>query len=457
MASSFESTMNGSDTIMWSIEVDPALTTTVTAVALLDSPPSPDELRARLHAAIDRFPRLRQRVEAAPLGLGHPRWVEIPELDLDQHLKTVDAAGASRRWLLDQAAAMAEVRLDRRLPLWQFTVFKGLESGESALVMLFHHSLTDGVGGIEMMLHLVDRSRHPDEPPDMLVAEAPSPPSILADLLSGGRSFAGAVGAWAPALVRSAVRPQQTARNVVRTACSVTRLIAPRSRRRSPLFSGHSPNRHFDVHEVALADLRNSAAACEATINEVFVAAVAGALHSYHVKLGRPVHDLRVNMPVSFRRPGDPLGGNRFTPVRFVVPVDEQDPARRVRQVGTITRAWRAEPALPLTETVADVLSRLPDQLTQATITGMLYGVDFVATNVPGFPERCYIAGSEVLRQYAFSPLAGAAVNVSLVSHAGTACLGINVDTAAVSDPQLLAECVVQAFAEMRSLAQHPT
>ena len=143
------------------------------------------------------------------------------------------------------------------------------------------------------------------------------------------------------------------------------------------------------------------------------------------------------------------MGGNRFTPVRFSVPVDEPDPLERVRQLGTICRRWRAEPALPLTERIADVLSLLPAQATTALLASMMYGVDFVATNVPGVDRRCFIAGAEVLREFAFAPLAGAAVNFSLVSHAGTACIGVNMDEAAVLEPDLLMACLRDSFDEV--------
>ena len=64
------------------------------------------------------------------------------------------------------------------------------------------------------------------------------------------------------------------------------------------------------------------------------------------------------------------------------------------------------------------------------------------------------IAGAEVLRQFAFAPLAGAAVNFALVSHAGTACVGVNMDEAAVSDPDLLMACVRDSFDEVTATGE---
>jgi hypothetical protein len=223
----------------------------------------------------------------------------------------------------------------------------------------------------------------------------------------------------------------------------------------SPLFVGHSPNWRFDTYEEPLEALRGAAAEAEGTINDVFVAALAGGLHRYHLKHGHDVDALRLTLPVSLRRPGDPLGGNRFTPVRFALPIAEPDPQARIRQIGVLCRKWRHEPALPLTDGIATVLSLLPGSLTAMVMGSLLKGTDVVATNVPGVPQRCYIAGAELTREYAFAPLSGAAINAALISHAGTACVGVTMDRSAVTDPDLFMTCLRESFTELVALGQH--
>jgi hypothetical protein len=84
----------------------------------------------------------------------------------------------------------------------------------------------------------------------------------------------------------------------------------------------------------------------------------------------------------------------------------------------------------------------------------MLKGTDFVATNVPGPRGELQVAGARLERIYAFSPPAGAGVNVSLVSVGRHACLGVNMDTAAVPDDSLLLECFRAAFGELVRLGR---
>ena len=82
----------------------------------------------------------------------------------------------------------------------------------------------------------------------------------------------------------------------------------------------------------------------------------------------------------------------------------------------------------------------------------MLKGSDFVTSNVPGSPFPLYVAGAELERLYPFGPLSGTAANVTLLSHCGTCCIGINTDTLAIPDPADFAKSVEAGFSEVLAL-----
>ena len=63
-----------------------------------------------------------------------------------------------------------------------------------------------------------------------------------------------------------------------------------------------------------------------------------------------------------------------------------------------------------------------------------------------------YVAGSKITGFYAFGPTIGSSVNVTLVTYGQTCHIGINVDTAAVPDPEALVECIGEGFAEISAL-----
>jgi len=157
--------MSDEDALMWHIEKDPILRSTILAVAVYDQPPDWRRLRARVERATRVIPRLRQRVLSPPLRIGPPRWVVESTFDLDFHLRRLrlpppgDAPA-----LLDALQPIASCSFDRARPLWEFTLFEGLEGGRAALAMKVHHSITDGVGGMKMLMMLFDLERDPGPP-----------------------------------------------------------------------------------------------------------------------------------------------------------------------------------------------------------------------------------------------------------------------------------------------------
>ena len=186
--------MSDEDALMWHIEKDPILRSTILAVAVYDQPPDWRRLRARVERATRVIPRLRQRVLSPPLRIGPPRWVVESTFDLDFHLRRLrlpppgDAPA-----LLDALQPIASCSFDRARPLWEFTLFEGLEGGRAALAMKVHHSITDGVGGMALLTELVDLEREPE--PDR-EEDLPAVP--------GAESF-GSV-----ALVRDSLDPHQS-------------------------------------------------------------------------------------------------------------------------------------------------------------------------------------------------------------------------------------------------------
>ena len=127
--------MNDAEAIMWAVESDPFLRTDFTNVTVLESAPDFDQLRAGLERAIDAFPPLRQRVARPPLGLAPPQWADDSDFDLTYHLRRLSLPPpGEQRQLLDLAAQLAAMPLDRARPLWELTVVEGLGGGRAAVL-----------------------------------------------------------------------------------------------------------------------------------------------------------------------------------------------------------------------------------------------------------------------------------------------------------------------------------
>lgn len=134
--------------------------------------------------------------------------------------------------------------------------------------------------------------------------------------------------------------------------------------------------------------------------------------------------------------------GNQWAPARLVLEVDPTaHPFAELRKHRQVLQSAIHEPAISFSEVLAAGMLELPPALTTGIVGGMVKGSDIAITNVAGLIGPLTIAGSTLTHFFPFAPVGGAALNIGLVSHLGIACVGFNVDTAAVSEPDRLVRC----------------
>jgi WS/DGAT/MGAT family acyltransferase len=217
----------------------------------------------------------------------------------------------------------------------------------------------------------------------------------------------------------------------------------------SPLMTERSLGRRFDLLTVQLDDAKAAAQALGGTVNDVFVAGIAGGLGLYHERMGTPAEELRLAMPISLRESSEGVSGNRFTPVRVVVPVAPKDPVERFAAVHERLHAARGEPALNLLEPLAGLVGLLPTSLVVPVTRSQSRTIDFIASNLRGAPIDLYLGGALIEHNHPMGPCTGCAVNVTTLSYRGNLDMGINSDTAAVTDPDTLVESLQESFDEL--------
>lgn len=390
--------MSGSDALLWTIGRDPVLRPTIVAVLVLDGAPGWADVQRRVEALVEAVPRFRSRAGPRPFGRGRRPFVMDRHFDLAFHLRRLQLpAGATFRDVLDLAQVMAAIGFDAELPPWEAVVVEGVDGQQAAVVIKLHHALVDGVGGVAVLMHLLDEVRHP---PDDRV---PPPEPTTKEASRAGLHRLPAPRRVIEAVVHSIGHPLEPVQQIVATAASTARLLAPASRPLSPLMTERGFKRDFEVLTVEAQALREAAAGVGGTINDVFVAAVIRGLTLYHGRHGVTIKGLRALMPINVRATGAPVGGNHFVPVRFIVPAPE-DSLSCVREVQRITASWKHAPGLALNDVLASGLDKLPDPVVTAMWGSMLKGDDFCVTNVPGPTCETYFAGSQVLGMYAFAP-----------------------------------------------------
>lgn len=446
--------MRDTDAFSWYMEQDPLLRSTVVGVLILDGSPDWDRLSQRLERATRLSPGFRHRVVPSPLRLATPRWVVDPDFDLSWHIRRFEAAPPrTLATVLEFARKTGMAGFDRDRPLWEFTFIEGVEGGRTALVMKLHHALTDGVGGMDVARLFLDGEPEPGDlgpMPDAPPGEHLDIVDLVRDAVGHdwSRLFGFAKRRTSAAVddVTQALRhPRATVAETLATGRSIAQVLRPVSDTLSPVMTERHLVARFDVLQFPLGDILAAAHAAGTTHNAAFLAGVTAGLRRYHEEHGEHVDELRVTMPVSIRKSDDPIGGNRITLMRLKVPVSIADPVERMRETHQRCEWVKTDRSLPFTQAIAAALNLLP----RAYVGGMLKHIDFLASNVPGVPVPFYLAGAKVDSFYGFGPTIGSALNVTLMSYCGTCFVGVNIDTGAVPDADLLMDCLQSGFDEI--------
>lgn len=451
--------MSAMEAIMWRAEHDPRLRSTIVAIEILEHAPDWDRFLAAHDWATRMVPRFRQRVAEPALGLGQPTWVVDERFDLGYHVQRVALPeGNGMRELLDLAQGLAMRPFDRGRPPWEAVLFEGLPDGRAGYVLKLHHSATDGIGAIQLLAALQGREPEPDPDKPQPDPPATEPWSAVGELARQAtrdvRLGIGALRGAAGAALGGVLHPDRLVRDTAELGASLRRVLGDPGAAPSPLLEPRSHSWRFEAFDVEFADLRSAGKAAGGTMNDAFLAALLGGFRRYHEELDCPLAAMPIAIPISVRRPGDRPGGNRFAAARLAGPLGIVDARERIRAIGELVHAARGEAALEGIGLIAPALARLPAPLVARLTGGMARGNDLQASNVPGIREDAYLAGVRVERIYPFPPLPGCAAMVALLTHGDTCCVGANLDTAAITDPDRFARCLVEGFGEVLSL--HP-
>lgn len=369
-------------------------------------------------------PRLRQRLESTPLGCGRPVWVDDPDFSLLEHVTHVLCpAPGDEAALLELAASTISTPLPATRPLWRACVVTGLEDERAALVVAFHHVLADGIGGLAVLANLVDGAPNGGAGP--FPASAPSTRQLAVDAL---RSRGSAVARLPVRLrrVREAVRQLRSGRTGSVRRCSLLRPTGPR--------------RRIAVVRRELGRIRSVAHRDGATVNDVVLAAVGGALRRRLAGRGERVDSFVVSVPVSARRrtTASELGNQAG-----VVPVEvpgSGDPRRRLRTVARRTRVAKAGVPGASTAALGPAFRLLARVGLLRWLIDRQHRVHTFVTNLRGPATPVQFAGAPVSDVVAVSATAGnVSVAFAVISYAGRLTITIIADPDACPDVDLLA------------------
>ncbi|WP_094357062.1 WS/DGAT/MGAT family O-acyltransferase [Mycobacterium marinum] len=442
-------------------------------------------IRGLLAQRIDLMPPLRWRVREVPFGIDYPVLVQDDTFDLDSHLweSALPAPGDDEQ--LGRAVAdIASRPLDRARPLWELHVIHGLAGDRVALVTKLHHSVIDGVSGMELLGALLDTVPFPDAgselekpPTGTAIGNAPSDAGLLARALASLPVQPARMVRGLPPMLRHidqlpTMRHLPGAAVIAKVADRAERLATrnkdgrnlqhPRAAAPKVSFGGRiSAQRRFAFGSLPLDQIKAAKFAVPgATVNDVVVAVCAGALRRRMIARGDDVATPLVAMvPVSVRT-GERQYGNQISSMIVPIPTDQADARARLISAHQVMRAakerHRAIPAKLLTEANHTVppalLTRAARVISMTTGSGWIRPpFNVTISNIPGSPDPLYCAGARVVSQHPVNVLLdGMGLSITLLSYQDRLDFGLTADRELLPDVWHLAD---ELAAELSALA----
>jgi WS/DGAT/MGAT family acyltransferase len=441
----------------------------VGAIAVLEREPFFDAsgrfrleaVRALVASRLQLIPRFRKRVMPVPFGKGRPIWVDHQGFDIADHVRlTALPAPGTRRQLLELAERLTVQVLDRAQPLWELWFVEGVDRGRHVgLIHKSHHTLTDGISGIDIATVLLDFSAEPTVlAPDGWVPAPPPDPSRL--VIDSVRERLTRPAELAGAARRLAAGPRDALARTADLGRSIGSLVdgqvvAPPLSLNAPVGRG----RRLETVKIPLEDAKTIREAFGCTVNDVILASVGGAVARL---LGardelHPELVLKVFCPVSVRDDDQRMQlGNRISAMLVPLPVGEPDPRARLDAIRASTadlkerrQAVGAAALIGLSEYAAPTLLGLAARAAHAQRFANL-----IVTNLPGPQVPLFCLGARMLEVYPIVPLSrNLTLNVAILSYCGQLHFGIIGDGASGRDLELLAGGIEDSFAELLDAA----
>lgn len=418
----------------------------INSVMWFDEPLPVDALRARLQERlVDRFPRFRQRIVERPTG---PVFEDDPHFDLDLHVHHLALPAPHDKRALQAAVQDLMVRpLDRARPLWETYVFDGYRSG-AAVYTRMHHCIADGIALARVLLSLTDledvsvQVAEPTPREGGGVLDAVTKP--LGGLASVGKAAARAVvdqGLETLARPAHLAELAQTAREDAGTLAKL--LLSPNDD--NALRGELGIANHVGWSEpVSVRTVRRAAHGLGVTINDLVVAAVAGAVRGYLTEHGEDVPDeVHAMVPFNLRplaEPIDPDLGNRFGLVILTLPTGVDDRRERIAEAKRRMDDIKESHEGPISYGIVAAMGLTPPRVEGVLMDFFSAKGSMVLTNVPGPREPVRLAGVPVAGVLVWAPCSGSVgMSVSVLSYNGKITVGFLTDAHVVPDPQLLA------------------
>lgn len=438
-------------------------------------------VEARLHVA-ESF---RERLIHVPFGLDRPWWIRDGDFDLEYHVRHIALPRpGSWRQLCTQIARIHARPLDLTRPPWELYLIDGLDGvdhlavGAFAIFLRIHHAAIDGVAGAEI-LTAIHSHKADQEPPPVPEGYRWEPDPIPSD-----------VGMLSRAALHGATRPFDVLRQARKVVGQLSTLVSdnrdpavtsPASLPKATRFNQVvSPHRVFGTAYTTLDVLKEIRTAMpEATINDVGVAVVGGAIRRYLFDKGElPDEAMVAMMPISIRptntrasgtggsATGTVASGNEYSIAPITMATDEADPLDRLARIVASTAHVKESGAHPVRSLIAmseEAFGGLMGTVQRSVVRALCWRGRTVAahtlvSNVPGPLTPMYFCGAQMVDTTGLGPvLDGMGLNNGIGSYGNRVTFCFTADRKAVPDPDVYEQCLSSAINELLDAARART
>jgi WS/DGAT/MGAT family acyltransferase len=430
----------------------------ITGVMMFEKPVDINKLKKVIKDRFMAYPRFRQKVVANTTGTF---WQDDADFDLDWHVRLSALPGKADKPALERfVSLMASTPLDQTKPLWQFHLVDRFDGG-SALIMRIHHCYADGIALVQVLLSMTDSDDKPHKAKTL-------GNTWLKDDGKAVDARMGAIGRYmrmGEDLLGKGMdlyRDPSIASVVAKEGAEIARELAfalslsddPETVLRGRL---GVRKRVAWAPPIPLEDVKAISRVFDATVNDILMACMAGALRSYMIDRGEAVDGLtiRATVPVNLR----PLEhakklGNHFGLVFLDLPVGEPHPVQRLLSVTEcMTQLKQSRQAIVAFGLLATI-GMLPPAIQQLALELFSRKATTVATNVPGPQMPLYMAGVKIKEQMFWVPQTGSiGLGVSILSYNGNVHFGLIADAKLIPDPDAVIKRFIPEFEKLLYIA----
>ena len=405
------------------------------------------------------YDRFKKRVVRPMSGVGNAVWELDPKFDIRSHLHRIALPSPGDKNALQELISdLTATPLDPTKPLWQAHYIENYQDGGSVLFIRIHHCIGDGISLIRVLLSMADIE------PDAVWSD----PACELKRKSGGafafqpfeKAFKKINRAKRQALKMgdfitkeiesSFTNPShviERAKLVGKYAVDATAVISkillmPADKK--TVFKGELGIRKSVAFSepVPVPDIKSIGKYFNATINDILVSMVTGALRRYLQQSNNLVGDLdiRMAMPINIRPLDSEITlGNQFSLILVSLPVHIDDPVLRIREVQRRLNELKEAPDAAVAYVLLNALGVSSAKLAKTAASMFANKTTGVMSNVPGPRQPLYFAGTEIKNIMFWVPrIGGLGLGISIISYNGQVSLGIATDTGLVHDPKAI-------------------